>query len=755
MRAEPERYLGVLTSVLRRPEWDGFTVLRMRCDLGAGMQEVSLVDRLVGVDLSHAQHGGLWFCFEGVQEVHPRFGPQVRVCRGPLALQDPRLVAAALVVGEVPAAVLGRARLHLGAEKVAREVVEGGTGELGRVVGEVAAREMVAAWQDFAARCRLADAARSAGVAPLVAALAQRGEVAAVLQDPWVLLEVEGADPPRVEKFAALLGAPGDGEGRLRATVLFALRRAAALGHSHLPLGQLCAMVVDLIDGSTLAQVVAAVAALQAAEVVVLDRDVVPGEILAYDSRLHRVEQGAAELLARRCRQVRPDPAWVWGQPSMQPWGPGLSASQRAAVELAARSSVCAVTGLPGTGKTTSLRALVDLLEAGGDHVLLVAPTGVAARRLQDATGRTASTVHRALAGRVDAVERESSYVGLVGAAGRQPGLPDPDGIWGSCGAKPHEADAVVVDEASMLDEHLFYRILDGTRPKCRVILVGDPAQLPPVGPGSVLEDVAASGLVPTAHLSEVFRQAAQSPVIRAAHAVHRGELPSCPVVSAAEAAGLDQDAFVLVPAHSEEEAHARVMELAPPIYQSGCSAQVLSPRHGGAAGVTALNVGLRERLNPARSGLQEVRVGSDTIRQGDRVMVVQNNYKYGVYNGEVGEVTRVSGGQVHVLVRGTPSIAMTLEDREAARMVRLAYAVTIHKSQGLEYDVVVLPVLPSFGQQMTRRLFYTAITRARRVILVGMVHAVEWAVRNEGSEARLGMLGTRIRRCLQERAGA
>lgn len=749
LRSEPARYLGVVGSVLTRPEWEGFTVIRMRC----GAAEVSLVDRLVGIDLTQVQHGGLWFCFEGVEEEHPRFGRQVRVTRGPILLEDPRVVSAGLLSEEVPNTLVARARLHLGQDVVTREVLAGRTEELARAVGDEAAARIVRAWESFAARCRLADAARSAGVASLVSAVLQRFLVSEVLEDPWVLLEVEGADPPKVEKFAAHLGVAGDESGRLRATLLFTLRRAAALGHSHLPVRDLCGMLMDLVDGAEIPQVMAAVASLQQAEVVVLDRDVVPGDIMVYDSRIYRVEQGAAELLAQRCRREPPAPGR--GGPEQEERGAKLSESQRAAVELAAASPVCAITGLPGTGKTTSLRALVDLLERGGSQVLLVAPTGVAARRLQEATDREASTIHRALAGRVDAEQRESSYVGVLGSAGRQPGIPDPDGVWGCCAATPHHADAVVVDEASMLDEHLFYRILDGTRPSCRLVLVGDPAQLPPVGPGSVLEDLVGSSLVPAAHLVEIFRQAAQSPVIRAAHAVHRGEAPACEVVSAREAVACRQDAFLLVPASTEEEAFARVMEIAPEIYQAGGTAQVLSPRHGGAAGVTALNVGLRARLNPGRPGHQEVQVGAHTIREGDRIMVIQNNYKFGVYNGEIGEVTGVAGGRVRALIHGSPSVPMDMEPREMSRLIRLAYAVTVHKSQGLEYDVVVLPVLPSFGLQMTRRLFYTAITRARRVILVGMVHAVENAVRNEGKEFRLGHLGTRIRRCLEARRRA
>lgn len=746
MRSDAATYLGILASVLTRPEWEGFTVIRLRVPSEGG-REVSLVDRLVGVDLAGAE--GSWFCFEGVEEEHPKFGRQVRVTRGPVPSDNPRVVAGGLLTEDVPLSLVGRVRLAIGPEAMAAEVFAGREDKLAEVAGDQDARRILSAWASFVSKCQLADAARASNLGGIVSIAATKFGVAEVLEDPWILLEIEGADPTRVEKFAAILGGGDDPAGRLRALVLFALRRAAAHGHSHLPLRNLCEIVLNFGDGMEIQQVLEAIAALRQAEVIVLDRDTDPGNPVVYDSRIYRVEQGAAEALASRCRRASSVPVGILECAAADQQDLGLSDDQLAAVQMALVSPVCAITGLPGTGKTTSLRALVDLFGREGRQVLLVAPTGVAARRAQEATRHEAMTVHRALAGRVDAEQRESSYVGVVGTSFRQPGIPDPDGVWGRGSLNPHEAEAVIVDEASMLDEHLFYRILDGTSQDCRLVLVGDPAQLPPVGPGSVLEDLVSGNLIPSVHLTEIFRQAAQSPVIRAAHAVYRGEMPACRSVSAQEAAECREDAFLLVPAYSEEDAYAKILSIAPAVYQSAKTAQVLSPRHNGAAGVTALNVGLREQLNPRQHDRQEAKVGPHSMREGDRIMVIQNNYRHGVFNGEIGEVVRVGGSEVGLIIHGSSPIHLTLDPRELAKLVRLAYAVTVHKSQGLEYDVVILPVLPSFGSQLTRRLFYTAITRARRVILVGMESAVADAVRRDGGEARFGLLEARIRKLL------
>jgi exodeoxyribonuclease V alpha subunit len=270
--------------------------------------------------------------------------------------------------------------------------------------------------------------------------------------------------------------------------------------------------------------------------------------------------------------------------------------------------------------------------------------------------------------------------------------------------------------------------------------MVGDPAQLPSVGPGNVLRDVISTGLFPTVNLTEIFRQEETSDIVLAAHKTFRGEIPDY-------GSGKGSD-FVLVEESDEDAILHIATKLVERLYGKRENFQVLSPRHAGTLGVTNLNHRLRTVLNPQSPGLQEHRLGSETIREDDRVMVVKNNYQLRIYNGDVGKVVRIDrkAREIEIKIHGPPVTHVRIPFKDAPKYLRLAYCVTVHKSQGQEYDVIVMPLVKGFHHQLQRNLFYTAITRARRrVILIGQREALVKAVLNNREDVRNTLFPDRL----------
>lgn len=275
-------------------------------------------------------------------------------------------------------------------------------------------------------------------------------------------------------------------------------------------------------------------------------------------------------------------------------------------------------------------------------------------------------------------------------------------------------------------------------------MFVGDAAQLPSVGPGNVLRDLIDSGLFPTVTLTEVFRQAETSPIIRAAHDVHAGRVPQAPM-------GTD---FSLIHMEDEGRVASTIVAMAKKLFEARSNFQVLSPRHSGTVGVTSLNTRLREAINPKQPTLQEIKLGSEILREDDRVMVVKNEYNLGIYNGDVGKIVSIDrkAKEIEVKIHGPPVMHVRIPFKSAGHLLRLAYVITAHRSQGQEYDVILLPILPSFGLQLQRKLFYTAITRARKkVILLGSASAMATAVANDREGERNTMFRHRLQRLVSD----
>jgi exodeoxyribonuclease V alpha subunit len=431
---------------------------------------------------------------------------------------------------------------------------------------------------------------------------------------------------------------------------------------------------------------------------------------------LHRAERTIAERLTRLANGTLP---WPWIDPDKAlPWvekriGLALAESQVAAIRLALISKVLIMTGGPGVGKTTIVKAILRILAAKGTGLLLCAPTGRAAKRMTEATGFEAKTIHRLL-------EVEPKGGGFKRGDDN-----------------PLDCDLLVVDETSMVDVLLMQALMKAVPDKAALLIVGDIDQLPSVGPGQVLADVISSGAVPVVRLTEVFRQAAQSRIITSAHHINQGSIPDLSQRST------DSD-FYFVQADDPETAVARIIELVKtripkrfglnPIQDI----QVLCPMNRGGVGARSLNIELQAALNPASDHKIE-RFGW-TFAPGDKVMQIENDYDKDVYNGDIGNIECINPADGE-LVAKFDGRAVTYGFGELDMLVP-AYAATIHKSQGSEYPAVVIPIMTQHYAMLQRNLLYTGVTRGKKlVVLVGQKKAVAIAVRNVSGRRRWSKL--------------
>jgi exodeoxyribonuclease V alpha subunit len=544
-----------------------------------------------------------------------------------------------------------------------------------------------------------------------------------VRQSPYRLAdEVYGIGFVTADELARALGMPLDAPERLSAGLRYALSQATADGHCFLPRDELLDAASALLGASRESLAAALDEATLREEVYVED---LRGLRAVYLKPFHHAETGI--LLGLREQMAAPSPMAPFFRQANWPrvfqhlearHGIALSSKQQEAVRLALTEKVSILTGGPGTGKTTTLRTVILALQSRGYRYILASPTGRAAKRLSEATGAPARTIHRTL--------EYAPGGGLTFRRNRD---------------YPLEADIVILDEVSMLDVLLANHLIKALPPQAHLLLVGDVDQLPSVGPGSVLRDMLASWHLPRVHLDQIFRQAAESGIIANAHRVNAGELPALQ--------GL-RDFFFFPAPRPERCAELTVELVAERIprrfgFQSARDIQVLAPKHSGAAGVAALNALLQAALNPARSEAPEKSFGATTFRLGDRVMQQRNNYDLDVYNGDVGTVTGIDLIEQLLTVRYD-------EEREVAYdfglldELTLAYAMSVHKAQGAEYPVVVLPLLLQHQPLLQRNLLYTALTRARAlVVLVGDERAVQMAVRNDRTLQRYTGLAWRL----------
>jgi exodeoxyribonuclease V alpha subunit len=397
-----------------------------------------------------------------------------------------------------------------------------------------------------------------------------------------------------------------------------------------------------------------------------------------------------------------------------------LSLEQRKAVEMAASSRVLILTGLPGCGKTFTTRTIVALWKAMGKSIALASPTGRAAQRLAELTAKEAKTIHRLLEfdPKTMKFKRDLDY--------------------------PIDAQAIVVDEASMLDLFLAHSLLKAVPPDAQLLLVGDTDQLPSVGPGNVLRDAIASGHIPVVRLTQVFRQAAQSAIVSNAHRINTGQYPQLETVSYTPSS----DCLWLnaaEPQHGVQGIQELVTDLIPRLgFDVARDVQVLCPMTRGEVGTRSLNKVLQELINPPCASKAEIVYGGVTLRVGDRVIQKVNDYNREVFNGDLGVITAIDLEETEVTVQF--SDRLVTYDYADLNEITLAFATTIHKAQGSEYPVVILPIFMSHYLMLSRNLLYTGLTRAKQLaILVGSPKAIGLAVRQVKDTQRYTMLARRL----------
>lgn len=769
----PQVFSGTVSSVVY--ESDDFRILKILLDDGE-RYPISAKGNFPAQEIQV----GTWVSFEGVWKEDPQYGKQLSVLRSPVAVQtwtDDKALAALNSYGVGPTVRSSLKIWALSRGVSLQQALDNGVLE-GLAVEDSAKNDLLDKWRSLRAYLDAAGFMADAGIpsniiAKVWASIGQDFQ-SVLMEDPWVLIRVSEISFKEADEVARKLGVGLNNPGRVRGAVLAATRENLFEGHVFTTTSQIVAKVSALIPRPepTPQDIAKAIAELRDGGFLVVDREVCPGVVAVYDKWHHKVEKQCSEILHQRSilpvessylrealckvgdavrdlaasgdvsvRDLAAEALKVWAEGKKI----SLTQQQLEAALQALISPVSLLTGLPGTGKTTTLTAVVSVLQDMGLNILLAAPTGIAAKRMSTVTGKDAYTIHRAFGAKgssASSSKEDASYVGVVRDPNKKTSRSDSghDGDWDYGPGRPHPAQIVIVDESSMLDLHMLYRVLTSTSDECRVVFVGDPYQLPSVGSGDVLRDLVNSKVFPHSHLNQIFRQEGTSGIVIAAHDVHLGKSPR-----------VDGKDFILMDASSEEEAADLITQISLKLKEKKAVFQVLSPRHAGDAGVTSLNQRLRIALNPALSGLTEHRLGGSVVREGDRIMVIKNDSGNAVYNGDVGKISRIDKVAKEIEIKifegvGLPSRLVRYSFKDSAKALRLAYAQTVHKSQGQEYDIIVLPVLPAFGRQLQRNLFYTAITRAKKkVFLVGSMSAIDKAVENNRADLRNSYLGLRI----------
>jgi exodeoxyribonuclease V alpha subunit len=571
----------------------------------------------------------------------------------------------------------------------------------------------------------------STGLAVKIYAAYGDRSVAQVEDDPYRLArDIHGIGFKTADQIARNLGLPYDHPARLEAGLVYALDQATGDGHVYLPEPELVALTAELLS-VPLTEIQAAVERAARSQMIILERLPAAGsdetdeqQRAVYLPPSYYAEAGAA----RRLRAILDEPRSFLSMRGMINWpaliaeaaaqaDAPLSTQQQAAVQLALGSKVSILTGGPGTGKTTTLRVLIHVLKQQGFSFALASPTGRAAKRLSLATGFPARTVHR-----------------LLGYAPAQGYTQDED--------NPLPHDFVIVDECSMLDGFLAYALFRAVDPRSHLLLVGDVDQLPSVGAGDVLRDLIASGLVPVTRLATIFRQEAGSLIIRNAHRINQGDLPHFPDDS--------EDFFLFKIGDDPERAANLVVDIVKNRIPQRFGLhplediQVLVPMYRGQVGVSALNQKLQAALNPAGRPAERI-LGGRLFRVGDKVLQTRNNYDKEVFNGDVGRIHSLDFTRQELAVRYDERLV--IYDWVEAQELLHAYAISVHRAQGSEYPAVVMPVLTQHYMLLQRNLLYTAVTRARQlVVLVGSMKAIAIAVNNDQVSRRYSALSARLR---------
>jgi len=714
---------GVLERITFHAPDTGWTVARLQVSVH---QVVNVVGNMLSPDVGESVR------LFGEWADHPQYGRQFRFTRYQLvrptsAAAIRAYLSGGLVEGIGPA-LAERLVKRFGDKTL--DILDSAPERVCEVpgIGEKRAASLLEAWQRHKTVHRIMVFLHEKGIGGAIAGriYARYGDqsVEILEREPYRLAkDIRGIGFLTADRIARVVGISAEDPSRIEAGLLHVLDSATGEGHLFLPAEPLMERAESLLDVSR-QHIEMGLDRLVASESVV--REALGDETGIFLKRMHDAECQVADVLSRLTDLEMPGApgkdhilAWLKRRESMG--ATELTPEQSQAVVTSLRSGLCVITGGPGTGKTTVTRAIVDACQSLGKRISLASPTGRAAKRLEQLAAHPATTIHRLLV-----------YDPFRGGFKHGP-------------EQPLDTDVVLVDEASMLDILLARDLLRALPDHARLILVGDADQLPSVGPGNVLRDLVASRVAPVCRLTQVFRQAEGSDIIRSAHLLNRGESPRFPKH---EQWLKERGDCVWLEEEDPEAAAERVIRTAtqslPKMGFNPREIQIITPLHRGPIGVKALNERLQEALNPAGPGRREVRRGETVFREGDRVLQTANNYDKGVYNGDIGFISAIDRERGLLVVEY--ELGRVEYGSDELEDLALAYALTVHKSQGSEYPAVVMVIHASHYIMLQRNLLYTALTRAQRMAcIVGNQRGIWRAINNVSQRDRFTRLAERL----------
>jgi exodeoxyribonuclease V alpha subunit len=699
---------------------NGFTILRLKVP---GYRElVTLVGNLM------APLPGQVINATGEWTNHPQFGEQFKVIQYKTLVPATvtgieKYLGSGLVKGIGP--IMAKRIVKLFGEETL-VIIDEATGRLSEVegIGEKRLGMIRRAWEDQKhvreVMVFLQGHGVSAGYAAKIYKQYGNKSIGVVEENPYRLaMDIFGIGFVTADRIAQNLGFQKDSAVRVQAGAIYVLSQVAEEGHVYYPLESLLEKCVGILEVDQDA-ITKALESLSSDKRIVIERLLGQDTVAVYLSTFYMCETGVASRVkaltrapySRRKVDAEKAVEWVEREISMS-----LAMNQIEAVKSALDSKIMVITGGPGTGKTTIIKAILAIFERLSVEILLAAPTGRAAKRMSEATGREAKTIHRMLefSPNKGGFQRDDKH--------------------------PLVCDLLIIDEASMIDTVLMYNLLKAVPLHSTLILIGDVNQLPSVGPGNVLQDIIESRAVPVVRLLEIFRQAQDSSIIVNAHLINSGVIPRL------EASTEGWNDFYFIEKTEPEEALAIILKLVCERIPKAFGfdpiddVQILTPMNRGTVGASNLNLELQKALNPGEEGVMR---GGRSFRINDKVMQIRNNYDKDVYNGDIGRISRIDreNQEVTIIFDGR---AVSYDYPDLDEIV-LAYAVSVHKSQGSEYPCVVIPLLTQHYVLLQRNLLYTAVTRGRKlVIVVGSKKAMAIAVKNDKPQNRYTFLKERL----------
>ncbi len=668
---------------------------------------------------------------KGTWETHPKYGQQFRIksydVTLPASVEGIRNYLQSGIIKGIGPMMASRMVNRFGAK--ALDVIEDHPEKLLEVegIGKTKAASISNAWKDHHAIRNLMQFLQEAGVKTSYSAILLKeyglDALKIIQSNPYRMAnDIPGIGFYVADTIALSLGKLGNEPERVRACIIHLMQQFTNDGHVFAYMDQLTARCKNLfqIDSETAEEAIEDLSA--AGELVIENKAEVPDKKVVYLKTLHRAEAG----IANRLKAFLSVPVLPQGIDTEQisnevlkKLAIKLSQEQLNVLEKIFSYRAVIITGGPGTGKTTLIRSINAVFEALGKQISLAAPTGRAARRLSELTHRDAKTIHRLL------------------------GYNFKDNLFDKNQDNSLDADAVIIDEASMVDTYLMFHLLNAIPMTSMLIMVGDVFQLPSVGPGNVLDDMIKSDIIPVFYLKKIFRQARESSIVLNAHRVLKGEFPLLKHIN--EPADLSE--FYFIEQNNPEKVVSTIAELCTRAiperfgFDPVKEVQVLTPMHKGVVGTINLNQVLQKVLNPNHGGINAI---DSSFKPGDKVMHLKNNYQKEVFNGDIGTIISIDSKKEELSV-DYYGRTVTYDFTETGEL-SLAYAISVHKSQGSEYPAVIIPLMTQHFALLQRNLLYTAITRGEKlVILIGVKKALDIALKNDKPRQRLSMLADRL----------